>query len=494
LNKMQIGMVIIILIFTLAGSLTYFLVRRSGKRFIVAGKSLPFFIIGTMLFAQATEANGTLGGAAFAYGGGFWQGWVLSGGVGACLIITGMFYAKPMNRMNLITLPDFFFRRYNRVAEILVSIISIIGFTLMDAGCIAGAGMIISWIFPITLVQGMIIMAAVVFLYTMCGGIFSCAATDILQLYPAFIAFVGSVIWLISKYGWDFFSVAIPANFLDFSAMTTMQGGALIFWSSFISMALGDIVALDFMERIFSADSPKTASYGCYWGGTFTIIIAVCVGMLGVMGLALFPDIADPRNILPTLATDILPFFLGLFLLAGIIGAGLSTANGGLLAVCAVIARNILQRNVLRTKRQDMNEEEREKFDIWLLKATRLVGIPVMAITVTLAYFKPEPGVMLVLAFDTLLAACFVPLTLGLFWKKANSAGAVAAILVGAITRLIGYIITPVEWIGIDTLIPPVLSLITMVSVSLMTQESSVPKHHVISEIPSDEQVLSGEA
>ena len=494
MTGMQIGMMIIILIFTTVGSLTYFLVKKSGKRFIVAGKSLPFFIIGTMLFAQATEANGTLGGAGFAFTGGFWQGWVLSGGVGACLIITGIFYAKPMNRMNLITLPDFFFRRYNNVAEILVSIISIIGFTIMDAGCIAGAGWVLAWVFPVTLVQGMLIMAVVVFIYTLAGGIFSCAATDILQLYPAFAAFVGSVIWLIAHYGWGFFAVSIPTNFLDFSAMTTMQGGALIFWSSFISMALGDVVALDFMERIFSADSPKTASNGCFWGGTFTIIIAVCVGLLGVMGLALFPILADPRDLLPRMATEVLPSMLGLFLMAGVIGAGLSTANGGLLAVCAVFARNILQRNVLRTRRQEMNDEERAQFDKWLLKATRLMGIPVMAFTVFLAYLKPEPGVMLVLAFDTLLASCFVPLTLGIYWKKANSAGAIAAILVGAVTRIIGYQITPVELAGLDTLIPPVLSLITMVSVSLFTQESSVPKHHVIHEIPSDEMVLSAEA
>jgi SSS family solute:Na+ symporter len=494
MTGMQIGMLIVILTFTLAGSLTYILVRRSGKRFIVAGKSLPFIVVGTMLFAQATEANGTLGGAGFAFEGGFWQGWVLSGGVGACLILAGLFYAKPMNRMNLITLPDFFFRRYNNAAEILVSIISIIGFTIMDAGCLAGAGWVLTWVFPITLVQGMLIMATVVFIYTLCGGIFSCAATDVLQLYPALIAFVGSVIWLISKYGWDFFAVHIPKNFLDFSAMTTMEGGALIFWSSFLAMALGDVVALDFMERIFASDSPKTASYGCFYGGFFTIVIATCIGLLGVMGLAFFPELADPKDLLPRMSTEILPFVLGLFLMAGVIGAGLSTANGGLLAVCAVFARNILQRNILRTKREQMSDEERAKFDVWLLKATRLMGIPVMAATVTLAYLKPEPGVMLVLAFDTLLAGCFVPLTMGLYWKKANAPGAVAAILVGAITRLIGYIVTPEHLVGIDTLIPPVLSLITMIVVSLKTQESAAPKHHVIYEAPSDAKVLSGEA
>ena len=491
---MQIGMVAILLIFLLVGCGTYIFVRKSGKRFIVAGKSMPLFIIGTMLFAQATESNGTLGGAGFAYQGGFWQGFVLSGGVAACLFLTGMFYAKPMNKMNLITLPDFFFRRYNSSTEILVSIISIIAFTIMDAGCLAGAGWILSWVFPITVVQGTLIMAAIVFAYTLSGGIFSCAATDVIQLYPAFAAFVGAVVWLISKYGWGYFVAAVPTTHLDFSALTSIDFGSLIFWGSFLGMALGDVVALDFMERIFSAGSPKTASLGCYWGGAFTLVIAICVGLLGVMGVALIPELADGRDLLPMLATQVLPPIIGLFLMVGVIGAGLSTANGGLLAVCAVFARNILQRNVMKTKRQSMNDEERGKFDQWLLKTTRLMGIPVMAITVILAYFKPEPGVMLLLAFDVLFSSCFVPLTLGLFWKKANSAGALAAILTGTVCRIIAYFVTPPELAGLDTLIPPVFSLVAMVAVSLLTQESSVPKHHVIHETPSDELVLSAEA
>lgn len=493
MNGMQIGLIVALLIFLLVGSGMYFLVQRSGKRFIVAGKSLPFFIVGTMLFAQATEANGTLGGAGSAYTGGFWAGFILSGGVGVSLLLTGLFYAKPMNRMNLITLPDFFFRRYNNTVEILVSIISAIGFIILVAGNLAGAGWILSWVFPITLVQGMLIITAVVFIYTLCGGIFSCAATDVIQLYPAAAAFVGSVIWLLTKYGWGTFAANIPADFINLAGITSVEHGSLLFWGSFFAVGLGDIIALDFMERIFASESPETAAKGCYWGAGFTFLIAICASVLGLMAMTLFPAVEEPRNILPMMATDVLPFILGLFLMIGVIGAGLSTANGGLLAVCAVFARNILQRNILKTKRQSMNDEERLKFDAWLLKATRLMGIPVMGAAVILAYLKPEPGVMLVLAFDVLFAGCFFPLTLGLFWKKANTPGALAGIIGGSALRIILQFTIPPHLAGLESIIPGIFSGVLMVVVSLMTQATSAPKHHVVYETPSDELVLSAE-
>jgi Na+/proline symporter len=111
-----------------------------------------------------------------------------------------------------------------------------------------------------------------------------------------------------------------------------------------------------------------------------------------------------------------------------------------------------------------------------------------------LAIVKPEPGILLVLAFDVVFAGCVVPLTLGIYWSKANTPGALAAIIVGSILRLYLFYTIPEELAGLDTMIAPVVSLLVMVPVSLMTQKSHPPKHHVITEIPDDADVLAGRA
>jgi solute:Na+ symporter, SSS family len=194
--------------------------------------------------------------------------------------------------------------------------------------------------------------------------------------------------------------------------------------------------------------------------------------------------------VLPTLAMG-LPFIFGLLIMGGIVGAGLSTGDGGLLAVSSVFGRNIYQRNILKTWRKKYTPEDRAALDMRLLWITRVTGIPVMLGAITLAIIKPEPGIMLVLAFDVVFAGCFVPLTLGLFWKKANTSGALAAVIVGSLLRLILYYTIPEHLAGLDTLIPPVVSLLVMVPVSLMTQKQDPPKHQAATYVPTEEEVLS---
>ncbi|NTW05164.1 MAG: sodium:solute symporter, partial [Peptococcaceae bacterium] len=134
MNKYQIGLAILVFIFLAVGMSTYFLVRGSGRRFIIAGRSLPFFIVGTMFMAQATDANSTLGNTSSVYTMGFWAGMVFPVGLALCMVVVAFFYAKPLHRMNLITLPDYYFRRYGNGVEVLVTLLMAIGFIILVAG------------------------------------------------------------------------------------------------------------------------------------------------------------------------------------------------------------------------------------------------------------------------------------------------------------------------------------------------------------------------
>ena len=503
MSAMGIGLIIFIIIFLVLGIGMYYLVQGSGKRYIIAGKSLPFFLVGSMLLAQSLDANATMGNAAGVYSGGWWAGFQFAFGLAICLMVCGLFYAKPLNRMNLLTLPDFYFRRFNWLTEIIVSLLMCFSFAILVAGNFAGSAWIVSIIFKIDYTWALILIAIFIFIYTVSGGLYSCAATDIVQIYPAIIGFLGCFFYLLADYGWSHFSTAIPDNFVDLSGLTSVKDGALLNWAGILALGIGDVVALDFMERIFAAKSPETAQKSCYYGAVGTVITGIVCSYIGLMGLTFFPEMADPRMILPTIAQAHVPFIFGLLVLGGIIGAGASTADGGILGVSAVMGRNLIQRNVLlpiarkRAAQQnavDRSEEAKVISDRKLLIIARIMAIPVVALAIFIAVVKPEPGILLVLAFDVVFAGCVVPLTLGIYWKKANTPGALAAIVVGSVLRLYLFYTIPEALAGLDTLIPPVVSLIVMVPVSLMTQKSSPPKHHVIDEVPDDADVLAGRA
>jgi len=277
------------------------------------------------------------------------------------------------------------------------------------------------------------------------------------------------------------------------SGLTDPANGAYLNWAGILALGLGDVVALDFMERVFAAKNPETARRACYYGAGFTVVTGVAASFIGLMALKLVPNVVDTRMVMSTMATEHLPFLLGLLVMGGIVGAGLSTADGGLLGVSSVFGRNILQRNILQIWKKDYSDSDRMALDRRLLLVTRLAAIPIMVGAVYTAIVKPEPGLLLVLAFDVVFAGCLVPLTLGLFWKKANTPGALWSFLVGSTLRLYLFYNIPEHLAGIDTMIPPVVSLIVMVVVSLMTQKSHPPKHEVVDYVPTEDQVLSTE-
>ena len=210
---------------------------------------------------------------------------------------------------------------------------------------------------------------------------------------------------------------------MDLSGLTDPKNGALVNWAGIIALGLGDVVALDFMERVFSARDGKTARRGAFMAGILTISIIIPTSMMGIIALYFLPDIEDPYTVYPLLAINLLPFPIGAALLMGVVGASMSTANGGLLAISSVIARNLIQRDILRSLLKKTGIEDKK-----LLILTRCVTIPVMLSGLLLGAAIPRPGIYLILAFDIVFAGLWAPLTLGLFWKKANWPAAIASI------------------------------------------------------------------
>src|SRR5919202_734949 len=178
-------------------------------------------------------------------------------GLGICLVLTGIFYGKKLNKMSMLTLPDFYYRRYGNSAEGISAILMLISFIVLVAGNFAASGFILSSIFQIDLA--------------------------IAAFWAAFIFFAGGFS------GVNFGTILgnAPPGYLDLSGLTSIGNGALTNWASIMALGLGDIVALDFMERVFAAKDGKTAQRGALMGGGLTFLTVVPTSMMGIVAFCL---------------------------------------------------------------------------------------------------------------------------------------------------------------------------------------------------------------
>ncbi|MDX1984963.1 MAG: hypothetical protein SFV51_32120 [Bryobacteraceae bacterium] len=440
--------VVIFMAISLAiGLYTYTKVRGSSHNYTVCGKAMPFFIIGTALVAQAVDGNATLGNSSLTYGSGIWAGAMIPIGLAVSLFLVGRFLAAPLNRMNLLTLPEYFYRRYDKRTELLVSVLTIVCFTVLIAGNLAAVAWILSVACGIDYVTGLWIGTAVIAAYTIAGGLYSAIWTDLFQIHVALVGFVASAGWVIATRGWNNLLEAVPAAKLDTSGLVSMESGALANWAGMIALGLGNAMALDFMERVFAARSPETARNGCYYAGVMTLVIGACATILGLAAIPTLGEISDTRMVLPAFATLALPYWMGVMVFVGVLGASMSTANGAILVISVVLARNVVQRWTARPFS-----------DSQLLLLSRAMAAPTALAAALVAWWKPEPGILLVVAFDIVFAGCVVPLFLGLYWRKANSPAAIAAVITGTALRAAAHWLTPPAWAGLDTLIPPLMS------------------------------------
>ncbi len=475
------------------GTLTSRLVKKSSKRYMIAGKSLPLFFVGTMLAAQSIDGNSSLGNASLVYSYGFWSGASIPIGLAICLFLTGAFYGKKLNKMSMLTLPDFYYRRFGKGPEVISSVLLMVSFTILVAGNFAATGFILKTVLGIDFLWAVLIGAIIVLVYTFAGGLFSSAYTDIFQIYLAIIAFWAAFLFFYGGYsGVDFSTIigATPPSYLDLSGLTDPANGAYLNWAGIAALGFGDIVALDFMERVFAAKDPKTAQRGAYWGGGLTLLTVIPTSMLGIVALFFLPNITDPFLSYPELALNHMPFAIGAALLMGVLGASMSTANGGLLAISSVISRNLIQRDILRGWKKKPGMEDKK-----LLMTTRIFTIPMMIAAFILAYMLPKPGIYLIVAFDIVFAGALAPLTLGLFWRKANMPAALASLIAGTVIRIVLYFTIPPEFAGLDTMIPPPISFAIFIVVALATQKKypGEQRHGVVDYVPPEEDVIRGE-
>jgi SSS family solute:Na+ symporter len=316
----------------------------------------------------------------------------------------------------------------------------IFAFCILLAGNLVAGGFIFERFLGTSYTVGVLLIVTLVLIATAAGGMFSNCYTAIIKVTVIVIAALALLAWVAVARG-----ITIPAGMgpLDLEQLTSAESGAVINWATLISLGVGDIVAIDFMQRIFSARSPESARRACFLGAGGTVLVGVPFALVAVSIPAVIGEAAADGPVLLTLLDDVAPVGLAILVLSGIVAASFVTASGAVLATSAVAARNVLG------AQQERAPGARDP----LLHVTRIAFFPVAVLGVFFALRVPQTGILLTLAFDLMLAALVVPFLLGLFWRRASTAAAVAAITVGSLVRLVLFALTPTVFGAENTLL-----------------------------------------
>ena len=452
-------------------------IKGDSVNFLVAGRGLSLPLAAATLMAQSVDSNATLGNTDLASEFGFWAGAALPLGLALCLFLTGLFLAKPMNRMGLITIPDFYRVKYGRTVELIAACIMCVSFSFLLAGNLVAGGFMFQSFLGTSYVGGVTLLALLVLVYTVSGGLFAVAYTDFIQVLIALVGAWGLLAFVLGNFGLTIDPGMGPAA-LD--QLTAVESGAAINWASIIALGFGNMVAIDFMARIFAAESPETAQKACFAASAGTLIIGIPFSIiaLGAGGILSQAGIVADGPVLFAMLQGVVPPLLGLLVLAAILSASLSTADGAILGTSSVLAHNVM--GIRHATAHGAGGDR-------LLLITRLMAVVITIVGVVLGLRVPQTGVLLLLAFDMSFAGLVVPLIGGLFWPRATGQGALACILVGSLTRLAFFSVMPtmfgvdntllyfpndlftLDFDGFPTLISPLLGLIAFVVVSKLT-------------------------
>jgi len=404
-------------------------VDGDSANFLVAGRRLGVPLVSVSLTAAAVDANATVGNTDLTASFGFWSGASLAIGLSICLVLTGLFLAKPLNSMKLFTLADFFRLRYGRASEAVAGVIMIVAFTILLAGNLVACGFLLERFARIPYAWGVILAVALILAYTVAGGLFSDAYTAVIQTAITVVAAIALLVWTALSFG-----IVIPEGMgpFDFEQLTDPALGAPINWATLVSLGIGDIVAIDFMQRVFGARSPEVARRSCFTAAGITAVVGTIFALVALTaGGALGLTTAD-GPVLYQLLDGWAPPLLSVIVLSGIVAASFSTASGAILATSAIAVRNLLRVRRVVTSKGDP-----------LLRWTRLAMIPIVVAGALLAVQVSQTGVLLTLAFDIMLACLAGPFITGVFWKRPGASALLVSAAVGGVVRIVFLALTP---------------------------------------------------
>ncbi len=316
---------------------------RTEADYLIAGRKLGYTLATFSIFATWFGAETIVGSAGNAYEHGVSLGSAEPFGYGLCLVLMGLIFAVPLWRRRLTTLADLFRGRYSVTVERVAAIILVPSSILWAAAQVRAFGQIISTASAGWNVELAIGIAALFTIgYTMFGGLLVDAITDVIQGVVVVCGLLVLFVFVIVKTGGtEAFGTALQQS----QGMTWLPSGdvsLLAIAEAWSIPILGSVVATELVGRIIATRSPQVARKSSLMAATIYLSAGVLPLLIGLSAGAFDLQLADPEQVVPAVARELLPTLAYAAFVGAIISAILSTVDSTLLTASGLLSHNLV--------------------------------------------------------------------------------------------------------------------------------------------------------
>jgi sodium/proline symporter len=396
---------------------------KTADDFWVAGRKLGTLVLFGTFFGTFLSGYSYLGLAGGSYKSGF-ATWFLGNGtwIGPLImVITVKYFVRFIGH----TIPDIFEARYGVVARPVSAIIAGLG-SLAFAGIqIYLLGTIMNRVFGWPLDLAILAAGGVMVLYTVLGGFYAVAWTDCIQTAVMILGMGVAAITVLVNVG-GFSGLVSAASKIDPSYVNPygMFKSPVTLFALALAFGLGNPSQPMYLTRAFAAKNTQSIRLGIGFATIVTLWAMFAGVIIGMGGRVLFgADIKPVDGIFPHAVTQLLHPVVGSVVVAAMVAAIMSTADSLLLVAGTTGAKDFYARFVNPSAGHEK-----------LVRVSRVLVAITGGLAVVIAMWRPS--IVLVMGayvFGGMAAAFFIPLYVGIYWRRPNAAGGVAAMIAGAV-------------------------------------------------------------
>ena len=410
---------------------------------IVAGRAMPLWVAALTMTATWVDGGYLLGTTEGVYKSSLQLG--VQGGLcfGLSLILGGRFFARRMRAARYTTLIDPLDQRFGSRWAAVLFLPALAGELFWSAELLVALGATFGVLLDMPIATAILLSAVITTAYTMVGGMWSVAYTDVVQLGLVALGLTAALPVVFDGAGgfghvWQTYVAARPdgASLLPPLAVSTLwpAGAAFSWWDTSLMLVLGGIPWNSYFQRVLSCRSPKDAASHSYLAGTMTIALTVPPLLMGLGAFAYpwNPDAAarlaaTPADAMPLLFAQAVPPAISVLGLAAIVGAVTSSFSSSILSAGSMFSWNCLARLVWPAISVPGMRRAIRGSILFFGAAAFALAMRVQSVQ-ALWFFTSD--LVFVLLFPQLVAALYDP--------RANRTGSVAAFTVSAVLRLGG--------------------------------------------------------